>query len=67
MKNPNFLNDFSGLFSGTDHYFYTIKESRKWLKLEENSAKSPMYRTVRCAIIDFRSRKKYLEDGSVRK
>jgi len=29
MKIPNFLKDFSGLFSGTDHYFYTIKESRK--------------------------------------
>ena len=67
MKNPNFLNDFSGLFSGTDHYFYTIKESRKWLKMEANSVKSPMYRIVRCDIIDFRSRKKYLEDGSVRK
>ena len=57
MKIPNFLDDFGGLFSGTDHYFFTIKESRKWLKMEENSAKGPMYRTVRRAIIDFRNRK----------
>lgn len=63
MEILNFLNDFGGLFSRTDHYFYTIKESRKWLKMEGNSINSPMYRTLRYAIIDFRNRKQYLEDG----
>jgi len=46
----NFLNDFGGLFSRTDHYFHTIEEGGK---MEGNSAKSPMYETVRRAEMDF--------------
>ena len=42
----NFLNDFGGLFSGTDCYFYSIEESGKIVYLNSDLVQYEEYHTV---------------------